>query len=286
MAPERARGQGGHASDIFSVGAVFYELLGNRAPFSGEDPIEILDKLRTENPPRLSEVDPSLPAELEAIIERALQKDPARRFANLGQMRAELQILRRKRSENAERLRVDVQGSASSRAKTALEARWAGPGPTKPSPSSTSTPLSTGASAAAATTRIARLNSFWRVRMRSSRRSTAAGRRSRRRLRPGGPRLDRVSARCRAAARAARSAAPGRGAQGREQLEAFVGRRARPATLGTSRAASRCSVAEHAAPDGSAPRPRGCGAPRQAALAATRKGRRRARAIARRVSAR
>ena len=129
MAPERARGQGGHASDIFSVGAVFYELLTNRAPFSGDDPIEILEKLRTENPPRLSEVEPSVPAELETIIERALQKDPTQRFANLGQMRAELQTLRRKRSEDTERLRQDVQGRLRQlhELKGALEARLGGP---------------------------------------------------------------------------------------------------------------------------------------------------------------
>ena len=129
MAPERARGQGGHASDIFSVGAVFYEFLVNRSPFSGEDPIEILEKLRTENPPRLGELDPSVPSELEAIIERALQKDPARRFANLGQMRAELSILRRRRSEDIERLRQDVQGRLRQlhELKSALETRLGGP---------------------------------------------------------------------------------------------------------------------------------------------------------------
>src|SRR5262249_53357368 len=129
MAPERARGQGGHASDIFSVGAVFYELLANRAPFSGEDPIEILEKLRSENPPRLGEVDPSVPAELEAIIERALQKEPARRFANLGQTRAELETLRRRRLETTERLRQDVQGRLHQlhELKGALEARLGGP---------------------------------------------------------------------------------------------------------------------------------------------------------------
>ena len=54
MAPERARGHGSHHSDIFSVGAVFYELLTNRAPFTGDDPIEILEKLRSQDPPRLS----------------------------------------------------------------------------------------------------------------------------------------------------------------------------------------------------------------------------------------
>ena len=129
MAPERARGQGGHASDIFSVGAVFYELLTNRAPFSGDDPIEILEKLRSDNPPRLSEVEPSLPVELEAIIERALAKDPTKRFANLGQMRAELQILRRKRAEDTERLRQDVQGRLRQlhELRGALETRLGGP---------------------------------------------------------------------------------------------------------------------------------------------------------------
>jgi len=129
MAPERARGQGGHASDIFSVGAVFYEFLSNRAPFAGEDPIEILEKLRTENPPRLGEIEPSVPPELEAIVERALQKDPTRRFANLGQMRAELQTLRRRRTEDTERLRQDVQGRLRqlNELKVALESRLGGP---------------------------------------------------------------------------------------------------------------------------------------------------------------
>src|SRR5262245_29252129 len=129
MAPERARGQGGRASDIFSVGAVFYEFLTNRAPFSGDDPIEILEKLRTENPPRLTEVEPSMPAELCAIIERALAKEPTQRFANLGQMRAELMTLRRKRSEDTERLRQDVQGRLRQlhELKAALETRLGGP---------------------------------------------------------------------------------------------------------------------------------------------------------------
>src|SRR5262249_3305130 len=129
MAPERARGQGGHTSDIFSVGAVFYEFLTNRAPFAGDDPIEILEKLRTETPARLRSVEPNARAEREAIIGRALEKDPTRRFANLGQMRAELQALRRKRAEDTERLRQDVQGRLRQlhELKRALEARLGGP---------------------------------------------------------------------------------------------------------------------------------------------------------------
>jgi serine/threonine protein kinase len=106
---------------------VFYEFLTNRAPFSGEDPIEILEELRTENPPRLTEVDPSAPSELCAIVERALAKDPTQRLANLGQMRAELVTL--KRAEGTERLRQDIQGRLRQlhELRGALEARLGGP---------------------------------------------------------------------------------------------------------------------------------------------------------------
>ena len=109
MAPERVRGHGDHRSDIFSVGAVFYELLTYRSPFAGDNAIEILENLRTQDPPRLAEVDPTLPPELDAIVERALQKDPARRFATLGEMRAELLLVRRRLAEDANQLRRRVQ---------------------------------------------------------------------------------------------------------------------------------------------------------------------------------
>jgi hypothetical protein len=129
MAPERARGQGSHHSDIFSVGAVFYELLTSRAPFTGNDPIEILENLRSHDPPPLAEVDPTLPSELGAILERALQKDPTRRFATLGQMRAQLVQVRRKLSEDAERVRRDVQSRLRRlhELREALTARLGGP---------------------------------------------------------------------------------------------------------------------------------------------------------------
>ena len=129
MAPERARGQGSHHSDIFSVGAVFYELLTNKAPFTGNDPIEILENLRSQDPPPLAEVDPTLPTELGAILERALQKDPTRRFASLGQMRTQLLQVRRKLSEDAERVRRDVQSRLRRlhELREALTARLGGP---------------------------------------------------------------------------------------------------------------------------------------------------------------
>ena len=67
MAPEQVRGQADRRSDIFSVAAVSYELLSGRPPFAGADPLQILEQLRTATPPRLTELDPSLPPALAAM---------------------------------------------------------------------------------------------------------------------------------------------------------------------------------------------------------------------------
>jgi serine/threonine-protein kinase len=93
MAPEQVRGRTDRRSDIFSVAAVSYELLTGRPPFSGSDPLQVLEQLRTATPPRLTELDPSLPSLLADVIERALQKDPADRFADLGEMSGQLELL-------------------------------------------------------------------------------------------------------------------------------------------------------------------------------------------------
>ena len=95
MAPEQVRGQADPRSDMFSVGAVAYELISGRPPFSGNDPLQILEQLRTTTPPRLTELDATLPPTLADIIDRALQKDPADRFGDLGQMSREIDSLRR-----------------------------------------------------------------------------------------------------------------------------------------------------------------------------------------------
>src|SRR4030095_6949186 len=114
MAPEQVRGQADRRSDIFSVAAVSYELLSGRPPFSGDDPLQILEQLRIATPPRLTELDPSLPFELAdivergpraparslpfelaATVERALQKEPGDRFADLAEMPRQLEPLQR-----------------------------------------------------------------------------------------------------------------------------------------------------------------------------------------------
>jgi hypothetical protein len=111
MAPEQARGRVDHRADIFSVGAVLYELLGYRPAFDAENPIEILEKIRSENPPPLTEIDPDLPPALSDIAQRALRKDPAQRFADLAEMRTALDAVRRTIGDDAERLHVEVRAA-------------------------------------------------------------------------------------------------------------------------------------------------------------------------------
>lgn len=96
MSPEQARGRVDRRSDIFSVGAVAYELLGYRPPFAGEDPIEILEQIRSADPPPLTELDPAVPPDVAAIVARAMRKDPAERFQRLTEMRIELESARRR----------------------------------------------------------------------------------------------------------------------------------------------------------------------------------------------
>jgi len=106
MAPEQVRGHADHRSDIFSVGAVAYELLSGRPPFTGEHPMEILEQLRTATPPRVSVLDPSLPPALADIVERAIQKEPEGRFADLGDMGRAVEAVRRGLGEGTPRVQA------------------------------------------------------------------------------------------------------------------------------------------------------------------------------------
>src|SRR5262245_44884595 len=101
MAPEQVRGQADRRSDIFSVAAVSYELLSGRPPFAGDDPLQILEQLRTATPARLTELDPSLPPALADIIGRALEKGPGDRFADLEQMGHRIELVQRELAEEA-----------------------------------------------------------------------------------------------------------------------------------------------------------------------------------------
>jgi Protein kinase domain len=97
MSPEQVSGGDSvdGRADIFSAGVVLYELLAGRKPFHADAPPAIIMKILHEDPPRLNEMAPGLPAQLVAAVNRALAKDPTKRFGTAGELARELQWIRK-----------------------------------------------------------------------------------------------------------------------------------------------------------------------------------------------
>ena len=91
MSPEQMKGQPTDPrSDIFSIGAVFYELLSYRSPFAGDAPSTVMHKVLYGSPDQLELICPNLDPSLVAIVARCLQKQPADRYPDLAAVRAAL----------------------------------------------------------------------------------------------------------------------------------------------------------------------------------------------------
>jgi len=87
LAPEQIRGEPVDArTDVFSLGVLAYELLTYTRPFTGDHISTVLYKIMNEPPPSPADVDPSLPADLVRVVEKALQKDRGARFASCAEM--------------------------------------------------------------------------------------------------------------------------------------------------------------------------------------------------------
>jgi eukaryotic-like serine/threonine-protein kinase len=81
MSPEQVRAQPvDHRSDIFSFGAVFYEMLSGRRAFRGASAVETMNAILKEDPPDLSDTNRNLPPALERIVGHCLEKNPEERF--------------------------------------------------------------------------------------------------------------------------------------------------------------------------------------------------------------
>jgi eukaryotic-like serine/threonine-protein kinase len=92
MSPEQAQGQAvDRRSDIFSFGAVLYEMLTGRRPFAAPSEMGLITAILRDEPPAMRSLRPELPVALDAILARALAKDPAARYDSAEAMHAELE---------------------------------------------------------------------------------------------------------------------------------------------------------------------------------------------------
>jgi serine/threonine-protein kinase len=91
LSPEQAQGlETGVPSDLYSIGVLLYECLTGRVPFEADSPVAVALKQISEPPRRPSEANPQIPPALDAVVLRALAKDPANRFQSADEFMAAL----------------------------------------------------------------------------------------------------------------------------------------------------------------------------------------------------
>jgi predicted Ser/Thr protein kinase len=150
MAPEQVAGKPvDHRADIFAVGGVLYTLLAGCSPFDAPSLGAICNKIETKSPPSLSKMGADVPARLEKIILRALEKNPEKRYQSVEQLAEDLRgvqvelraedtsptlvetksttALRRTRAERVERHRPHRAVTLAILGVAAAVALWAAP---------------------------------------------------------------------------------------------------------------------------------------------------------------
>jgi serine/threonine protein kinase len=110
LSPEQGTGQGiDQRSDIYSLGIMLFQMLAGRVPFTGVSPVAVAIKHTLEEPPSLTQMNPSIPTNVEAVVMKALAKKPEERYSSAGEL---ARALRAAASEHPQEPATDVQKPA------------------------------------------------------------------------------------------------------------------------------------------------------------------------------
>src|SRR3954452_7439172 len=122
LSPEQARGETVDArSDLYSTGCLLYELLVGRPPFIGDSPVSVAYQHVREAPQPPSQLDPEITPEIDAVVMKALGKDPAERYQTAKEMKDDISRLLAGQQTTAQRTTAVVPMAAGGMAANAYD---------------------------------------------------------------------------------------------------------------------------------------------------------------------